>query len=261
MRVKTDPLTSILGLVEALIVAQLTFAPNLLPQWLSGALLANSLAAQGLMTNKTCLSVGEDPSPPVVSTLDPSSPPPPPPSAAETVTPVEADKFEFCHAFTSRWEGGFVDHPADPGGRTNWGVTQATYNEYRRQKGKAPRDVKLLNQVEAKAVYRKLFWEPSRAERCVLPLALAYYDTCVNFGVNGGVRFLQEALGVTVDGRWGPQSEAAFLAKNNRDTAIKICEARIRFRHQRVQSAPSQRVFLQGWLNRDNDLLAHVRRL
>ncbi|NJM00184.1 MAG: hypothetical protein HC924_15940, partial [Synechococcaceae cyanobacterium SM2_3_2] len=187
------------------------------------------------MTNrKDCPDSDEEQSsvPQVVPVVELSPPDPP---VVEKPVPEPVDKFRISMAFTAKWEGGFVHDPVDLGGRTNLGVTQSTYDTYRRQKGLAPRDVKHLNKIEAEAVYKVLFWDPARCERCVLPLAMAYFDTCVNFGVNGGVRFLQAALGVKADGRWGEVSEAAFMAGNNKQTAIKMCEGRIAYRHQRVR--------------------------
>jgi lysozyme family protein len=103
----------------------------------------------------------------------------------------------------------------------------------------------------------------------VLPLAVVHFDTSVNFGVGGATKFLQSVLGVGVDGIWGPFAPAAtcritqgaFEKANTRETAQAIVEAWIRYRYQRVAQVSSQRVFLQGWLNRDNALLALVRRL
>ena len=55
--------------------------------------------------------------------------------------------------FVLRWEGGFVDHPADPGGRTNKGVTQKVYNASRARLGLAPQDVKNITDAEVHAIY------------------------------------------------------------------------------------------------------------
>jgi lysozyme family protein len=88
----------------------------------------------------------------------------------------------------------------------------------------------------------------------VLPLAVAHFDTAVNFGVGGAIEFLQEALGITADGVFGPGTQAALSTKNNAQTAARVVQGRIDYRNQRVNSNPSQGVFLQGWLNRDRDL-------
>jgi lysozyme family protein len=169
--------------------------------------------------------------------------------------------FESALAFTQQWEGGFVDHPNDPGGRTNFGITQATYIQWRRQKSLPQLDVLWIQPQEVKWIYWENYWIPAKCPEMILPLAVAHFDTSVNFGVGGATKFLQSVLGVGVDGIWGPITQGAFGKANTRETAQAIVESRIRYRYQRVAQAPSQRVFLQGWLNHDNALLALVRRL
>jgi lysozyme family protein len=72
--------------------------------------------------------------------------------------------------------------------------------------------------------------------------------------------FLQEVISAyPVDGIWGPITEGQFQKNNTKATALKICDGRIEYRYQRVKQNGSQRVFLQGWLNRDNDLKAFIR--
>ncbi|MCY7273746.1 MAG: peptidoglycan-binding protein [Phormidesmis sp. CAN_BIN44] len=156
--------------------------------------------------------------------------------------------------FTLLWEGGYVNHPDDPGGATNKGVTQGTYNTYRINNRLSTRGVNLITDAEVHDIYLSMYWKPSQANIMVLPLAIAHFDTAVNFGVGGAIEFLQEALGISADGTFGPGTQAALLANNNAHTAQKIVRGRIYYRNQRVNSNPTQEVFLTGWLNRDNDL-------
>lgn len=156
--------------------------------------------------------------------------------------------------FTLLWEGGYVNHPDDPGGATNKGVTQGTYNTYRINNRLSTRGVDLITDAEVHDIYLSMYWKPSQASVMVLPLAIAHFDTAVNFGVGGAIEFLQEALEISADGIFGPGTQAALLANNNAHTAQKIVRGRIHYRKQRVNSNPTQEVFLTGWLNRDNDL-------
>ncbi|MDX2271072.1 MAG: glycosyl hydrolase 108 family protein [Cyanobacteriota bacterium] len=171
------------------------------------------------------------------------------------------DPFKTAIAFTQKWEGGFVDHHYDPGGRTNFGITQSTYNQWRKQKALPLQDVKLIQSQEVELIYRDLYWIPAHCSQMVLPLAIAHFDTAVNFGVMGSVKFLQSVLKVSVDGIWGPITQAAFVKANSKHTAQLLVEARIQYRHQRARQNPTQQVFLQGWLNRDNALLSLITRL
>lgn len=167
------------------------------------------------------------------------------------------DMFRIALKFTLKWEGGLSDDPLDPGGRTNRGITQRVYDGYRNNKALPLRDVKNIDESELLEIYREKYWKPSKADTMIELLAIVQFDTAVNFGVSGAVMFLQEALGFTgrdVDGDYGPKTETALKSANNKETAFKIVEGRIAYRYKRVHEKPSQERFLQGWLNRDNDL-------
>ena len=66
--------------------------------------------------------------------------------------------------FVLKWEGGFSNHPNDPGGATNCGVTQKTYDIYRKKKKLALQSVKKISPLEVVDVYDKLFWEPIKGD-------------------------------------------------------------------------------------------------
>lgn len=248
-RLDNNRLATLIGILEATLLWQQAVFPNAIPRDLALLLGGGAVAAHGTVTNKK--DKCPDPEPLIIPIAQepPLAPPPDP------------DRFTVAMAFTAKWEGGEVNHPSDPGGHTNLGVTQATYNTYRALKKLAPRSVKHLNKKEAEAVYRRLFWI-REYDLCCLPLAVAMFDTGVNFrGPNDSIRFMQQALGVGVDGAWGPMTQAAFEKANTPETALKIVEGRIAYRHQRVKQHPPSHAFLTGWLNRDNDLADTVRRL
>ncbi|NJR73311.1 MAG: hypothetical protein HC773_05645 [Scytonema sp. CRU_2_7] len=172
--------------------------------------------------------------------------------------PSKKDYFEIAYAFTSEWEGGFVDHPSDPGGRTNYGIIQTNYDAWRKMSGLPLQDVWYMDKSEAIAIYRQWYWYDAECHRMVAPLAVVHFDTCVNFGVTGGFQFLQEAIGVEADGQWGNITEKAFLDHNTKQTALDIINRRINYRYQRCEENPSQQVFLEGWLNRDQSLRKYI---
>ena len=80
--------------------------------------------------------------------------------------------FNASLPFILRWEGGFVDHPADPGGRTNKGVTQRVYDAWRRRQGLPQRDVKLIEDGEVHTIYESGYWIPPRCDLLAQPLGL-----------------------------------------------------------------------------------------
>jgi lysozyme family protein len=197
-----------------------------------------------------------------VPTPMPTPQPTPIPTPQPTPQPAPTSNyFREALQFTLRWEGGYVNHPNDYGGATNKGVIQRVYDDYRRRQGLPLRSVQFITDNEVEDIYENDYWKPSQAELMTRPLAIAHFDTAVNFGVRGSVMFLQEALGVTADGIFGPNTRAALQRANTQSTALRYVDRRIEYRYIRVSQDPSQRVFLQGWLNRDNDLKRYVSRL
>ena len=168
---------------------------------------------------------------------------------------ADKSRFKKMLAFPLKWEGGYVNHPADPGGATNFGITQATYDNYLRLHGLPSKSVKYISQEEVHDIYYKFYWLPAKCPRFHDRLALVALDTAINFGVSGWIQFLQEALPAPpIDGIWGRITEAAFQKANQPALALKVIDGRIAYRHLRVRQSPSQQVFLTGWLNRDYDL-------
>ncbi|MBD2464313.1 hypothetical protein H6G89_25240 [Oscillatoria sp. FACHB-1407] len=186
-------------------------------------------------------------------------PTPTPPRPTPTPTPQPSGNiFNEALRFSLRWEGGYVNHPNDIGGETNKGVTASTYASYRRRKGLPNQSVRYITDAEVHEIYLDMYWRPANCDLKTRALAIVHFDTAVNFGVRGSTMFLQEVLGLTVDGSYGPMTRDALSRANNSATARRYCQARIDYRYRRVSQDNSQRVFLNGWLNRDNDLLRYI---
>ena len=156
-------------------------------------------------------------------------------------------------------EGGFVDNPKDPGGRTKFGITAATLALARARLKDAglPEDVINLTKEQALEIYEKFYWKPAGCDHIPRPVDLALFDGCVNCGVRQGVKFLQEALNMlgedlSVDGIFGQKTMHA--AWEHALPATKILSAllwqRARYYNDIVARNPDRRVFLHGWLNR-----------
>ena len=151
-----------------------------------------------------------------------------------------------------------MDHPADPGGRTNKGVTQAVYDRWRASQGLVPRHVRLIEDAEVNAIYQTGYWTPPRCDLLRRQLDLVQFDTAVNMGVGRAVRFLQAAVGCQVDGAFGP-STTKGAAECDLWTALRAyCDAREAYYRRLAERRPELAVFLRGWLNRLNALRAEV---
>lgn len=162
--------------------------------------------------------------------------------------------FETSLPFVLQWEGGFVDNPADPGGRTNRGVTQKVYDRWRAQQNLPQRDVKLLEDEEMQAIYRAGYWVPAHCEDLIGPLNLVEFDTAVNMGVGRAIRLLQTVAGCGVDGAFGNETRDALDACDQGSAVIAYCTAREQYYRALVARNPRLTVFLKGWLNRLNAL-------
>lgn len=143
-------------------------------------------------------------------------------------------------------EGGKVDDPQDPGGRTNQGVTQAVYTAYRARIGAPARDVFLMDATERDAIYKDQYWRAVRGDD--LPAGLDYvaFDGAVNSGPSRSAKWLQQALGVEADGHIGVITLAAAQACDVPEIIDRICDIRMAFL-KRLKHWPR---FGRGWTSR-----------
>jgi len=161
--------------------------------------------------------------------------------------------------FTLKWEGGYSNHPLDPGGATNFGIIQSRYNEYLKSKGQGPKPVKFITKAEYEEIYDKYYWDPVRAQYVDGTLGLVLFDTAVNLGVGGCLSRLQSSLKLPITGTWTQNISDNIHSADQLAIALNICKLRIAKRYQRVKQNPTQKVFLAGWLNRDNALIVKVK--
>lgn len=170
---------------------------------------------------------------------------------------MESD-FDACLAFVLRWEGGYVNDPADRGGATNQGITQAVYDEWRTRKGYDRRSVKGIEPGEVSQIYLEQYWKPTRCPSLGHPMTLIMFDSAVNHGVNRAVRFLQDTVSASVDGQFGPKTMQAFDDMVQRVGVETIAQTylarRELFYRAIVQNNPTQNKFMRGWMNRLADL-------
>lgn len=143
-------------------------------------------------------------------------------------------------------EGGYVNHPQDPGGETNWGITVAVAREngYQGQMRELPVEI-------AKAIYRKRFWDAVQADALPAPLRYPLFDAAVNSGPGQAIRWLQRALGVADDGKLGPITLAAAATAPADALARKLLGQRLEF----MTNLSTWQSFGKGWARRIAALL------
>lgn len=148
---------------------------------------------------------------------------------------MAAGCFDKCHEVTAKWEGGWSNHKADPGGATMYGVTQAVYDSYRVARNKPKRSVRFIALEEALTIYKVNYWASAGCERLHAGVDLAHYDCAVNSGVGRARKLLAASVG-----------DAPHL------TVKKYCAKRLGF----VQGLRTWKTFGRGWSRRIADIEA-----
>lgn len=167
---------------------------------------------------------------------------------------------EQALTFTLHWEGGFSSNPADHGGDTMEGITQDTYNSYRKSLSLPPKSVEQITDYEVSDIYTEMYWQPAHCADLPLKLSVVHFDWCVNHGVTGAIKTLQAAVGVTPDGVYGPLTAQACNADDEDIISAYDTLRRVRY-HSIVENDATQMQFLKGWLARVDDLEAYIQTL
>lgn len=147
-------------------------------------------------------------------------------------------------------EGGFVDHPRDPGGATNKGVTIGTLRKLGMDlDGDGDVDVtdlKRLTEADAAKVFKRFYGDAVQADLLPRGLDYAMTDFAVNSGPGRAAEHLQRILGAKVDGHIGPMTLAALKGRNVADLINDLCDSRLRF----VRALSTWATFGKGWQSR-----------
>lgn len=153
------------------------------------------------------------------------------------------------HSFSAllRHEGGFVNHPRDPGGMTNLGVTRKAWQEWvKRDVSEA--EMRALTPEIVKPFYKQMYWDRVRGDDLPAGVDHMLFDIAVNSGPGRAVRFVQEAVGVPVDGGLGPRTLAAISDADPVALMGKISTTRLAF----MKALETWPVFGKGWESRVN---------
>jgi len=154
-------------------------------------------------------------------------------------------QFHRCIDKILAHEGGYVDHPDDPGGATNMGIT---FNTLRAWRGEAitKDDVRDLSEEEAREIYRANYWNALNCDQLPVGVDLATFDFGVNAGVRRAAKMLQKIVAVEADGQIGPITLGA-VNQNEPDYLIKhFSDARLSY----YRSLPHWDTFGRGWARR-----------
>ena len=142
-------------------------------------------------------------------------------------------------------EGGLANHPSDPGGVTKYGITQRDYPHL---------DIPNITVDDAKAIYRKNYWDKIKGDSLPEGISTLVFDSAVNQGVSRATRMLQRAVGTDADGIIGPRTLAAASRANLRDFAVRFGVERA----LHYAGLPTFPIFGRGWMNRLFDVTTRV---
>jgi len=156
--------------------------------------------------------------------------------------------FSKCLEIILRHEGGFVNHPRDPGGITNLGVTARTWGDWT---GKTPtvQIMRGLTQVKVAPLYKARYWDAVKGDELPAGLDLCVFDFAVNAGPGRAAKMLQRLVGVAADGKIGAYTLGA-VAKH--DPAALIREYQDA-RRDYYRSLGTFDTFGRGWLRRTDE--------
>jgi lysozyme family protein len=153
--------------------------------------------------------------------------------------------FDLSFEHLIKSEGGYVDNPADPGGRTNLGVTQKVWESWVGRESNE-KEMRSLTKANVEPLYKRKYWDACKCDS--LPSGIDYlvFDASVLSGVGFSTKTLQSCVGVSVDGQIGNQTIEATKKIAPSDLIEQFSEAKRNFYKSRV-TFPT---FGKGWLNR-----------
>lgn len=160
--------------------------------------------------------------------------------------------FDRCLSLLFGDEGGYVNDPRDNGGATNFGVTQGTFDAWRRSRGELMEPVRSITRAEAAEIYKANYWDMVKADDLPLGLDYVVFDGAVNSGPGRSAKFLQQALMIQMDGAIGPVTLAAAAKADVRKAITDIKAIRMAF----LRSLDDWSAFGRGWTTRVDSVTA-----
>lgn len=166
--------------------------------------------------------------------------------------------FDEAFDFVIAREGGYVNHPNDPGGPTNFGITLETLAFWRGERVTAE-DVKRLTKDEAKMIYQVRYWKQVACDKVNSDkIATLLFDQAVNRGPKTAARMLQKVCGVDDDGVIGPKTLAVINTSLELPLGLAFIKACQNAYVDIALSSKAKSVFLKGWLNRTHHLTCYL---
>jgi lysozyme family protein len=151
--------------------------------------------------------------------------------------------FKECLELVLKSEGGWVNHPSDPGGETNLGVTKRVWEEW---VGHPVESLKNLTKDQVAPLYEQRYWRPCYGEVLPRGLDLIVFSMGVNAGPGRSVKLLQSSIGCLPDGVIGPATRGVIRDSNTATLIAKFSETRREY-YKSLKTFP---MFGKGWFAR-----------
>lgn len=159
-----------------------------------------------------------------------------------------SDNFDACLEIVLKHEGGYVNHPKDPGGETNMGVTKRVYEEWGGTK-----NMRDLTFEDVAPIYKKNYWDRVKGDSLPAGLDLCVFDFGVNAGTGRSAKYLQTLVGAGADGAIGPGTlgkVAEYVEENGLEATISAFQGK---RQEYYESLQTFSTFGKGWTRRVNE--------
>ncbi|KGM38762.1 hypothetical protein JY97_14820 [Alkalispirochaeta odontotermitis] len=167
--------------------------------------------------------------------------------------------FAAALEYVLKHEGGYVNHPKDPGGATNMGVTIGTAKRLGIDvDGDGDTDIvdiQKLTKKDAAKVYRAQYWNKVKGDSLPSGVDYAVFDFAVNSGVSRAAKFLQHVVGAKPDGRIGPKTLALVAAYDPNKLITRLCNDRLEW----LRRLKTFKTFGKGWTRRVNGVLVEAQ--
>ena len=153
--------------------------------------------------------------------------------------------FEEALEHVLKHEGGFVNHPKDPGGMTNLGVTKKVWDEWIGRESSED-EMRNLKPEDVAPLYKKMYWDRVKGDDLPSGVNYCVFDAAVNSGTGRAAKWLQEAVGAVPDGAIGAKTLANVAAHDADSLVNAYCDVRLNF----LKSLKTFDTFGKGWSRR-----------
>jgi len=160
-----------------------------------------------------------------------------------------SNKFSEALEVILHHEGGYVNHPKDPGGETNLGVTKRVYEDFGGEK-----EMKDLTKEDVEPIYKKNYWDRVKGDDLPEGLDLCIFDFAVNAGPGRAAKFIQRLVGTTVDGGIGPNTLKCIDDYIKENSVAETIEKYQSMRQEYYEGLSTFETFGRGWTRRVDEV-------